>query len=73
MYVACQYFSNRTGKSEWRRGTAMVKMNLGNFKIDLFDHGVIATVHFRLEAAIKEIWSFKPTLFVYICDNCLPQ
>ena len=61
MHVACQYFSKRTGKTEWRRGTAMVKMNLGNFKIDLFDHGVIATVHFRLEAAIKENRSFKPT------------
>merc|ERR550534_177771 len=48
MHVACQYFSKRTGKTEWRRGIAMVKMNLGNFKIDLFDHGVVATVHFSM-------------------------
>jgi hypothetical protein len=48
MHVACQYRRKRTGKTEWRRGTAMVKMNLGNFKIDLFDHGVIATVHFSM-------------------------
>ena len=47
----------------------MVKINLGNFKIDLFDHGVIATVHFRLEAAIKEIWSFKPTWSVELADE----
>ena len=70
MHVVCQYFSKRTGKTEWRRGTAMVKMNLGNFKIDLFDHGVIATVHFRLEGAIKEIRSFKPPFFFVDIKCC---
>ena len=70
MHVACQYLSKRTGRTEWRRGTAVVKMNLGNFKIDLFDHGVIATVHFRLEEDIKEIRSIKPTLFVDMTISC---
>ena len=41
MHVACQYLSKRTGKTEWCRGTVIVKLNLGNFKIDMFDHGVL--------------------------------
>ena len=48
MHVACQYLSKRTGKTEWCRGTVIVKLNLGNFKIDMFDHGVIAIVHLRM-------------------------
>ena len=48
MHVACQYLSKRTGKTEWCRGTVIVKLNLGNFKIDMFDHGVIAIVRFRM-------------------------
>ena len=48
MHVACQYLSKRTEKTEWCRGTVIVKLNLGNFKIDMFDHGVIAIVHFRM-------------------------
>ena len=36
----------------------MVKVNLGNFEIDMFDHGVIVTVHFRLEWVIKEFPGF---------------
>ena len=48
VHVACQYLNKRTGKTEWRRGTVIVKLNLGNFKIDMLDHVVIAIVHFRM-------------------------